>query len=141
MATLEDIIKEINESLSENTGPRNATADYQKKSGIMPEAMIDRLAEFLKGYGKNKFKVGDIVTAKADANLAWCGRPAVVVESLQKKTVKPQFNGEFSSQTFGRFMNIRVAYVLDNKQGDDCIACFWHEAHAFEYYDPKKHVE
>lgn len=116
-------------------------AKNEEENGILPEAMIARLAEFGERYGKNPFSVGDVVTPRRDSGLKYAGRPFLVVESHQNDD-PPVFanTGDTDDHDFGRRINIRVAVVAshrnERREMCDTVVCFWNEAHNYELYEP-----
>lgn len=98
------------------------------KPAILPEAAIMRLREFAENYGKNPFKVGDLVTPRKGTKVRGAGYVHLVVDVGPNE---PQFISGASSGTvsFGNFANIRVAVIDDSN-----ISTYWCEAHEFEPY-------
>ena len=99
---------------------------------ILPQAAImrmretaDHYAEMLKGP---RFKIGDIVTPRADANMKGDGDPHLVLET---RRAEPDFGvGGEGSCAFGCRYDMRVLSVPDNEN----VVAHWVESYTFELW-------
>jgi hypothetical protein len=99
---------------------------------ILPEAAIARLREVAAAYAAGcRFKVGDIVTPRASANIKGAGGPMIVVEvrtDIPRNFVAPDPH-DVGSQAFGGRLDIRTISLRG-----DCIIAHWNESWQFEPY-------
>ena len=103
-------------------------SDDNAKPRMSKIGQVARLREFAALYSApNPFKVGDLVTPRANSPIKDAGDPHLVVEVLD--TPRWVYEGTPYSSTFGLRMTIRIAQV-----GDHGAACYWGEHHNYELY-------
>ena len=106
--------------------------DGEDTPRILPEATIMRMRELAVRYAEMikgpRFKIGDIVTPRADANTRGSGNPHLVLET---RRAEPDFGvGSEGSCAFGCRHDMRVFSIPDNEN----VVAHWVESYTFEIW-------
>lgn len=116
-------------------GALGADDDRERVPSISAEGQIARLLERLEVYKAScPFKVGDVVTPRADSSVKGAGLPHVVADILEKPFYN--FSGDFGSNAFGRRVDVRVICFHNGN-----ILPHWCESWEFERYSEPDTVQ
>lgn len=103
----------------------------------IPEAVVSDLRDIYTRYAAGcPFKPGDLVTPRKGYNSKGAGEPHIVLEVRDNATcdlTPPAEPSDTTSCTFGRRLDIRVAYLAEGHRGQEYVT-HWCESWVFEPY-------
>lgn len=124
-------------NIAEILASANGRQSSDDKPRPLPEAQIAELRSVFAHYANCPFKVGDLITPRANGTSKWAGEPHLVLEV--RVPCEPHFSiadpDDGGSPNFGRRFDVRVGVLGGDSE---TICAYWQESWNFVPYEPKQ---